>query len=782
MLLVKRILSFFLVLSFLGLAACGSSTAPARAPIPVNQPPPPPPPPPPPSPLPPIPDSSFNTNEFRFSYGPQAVNPIPAYEAGGNGQGVLVAVIDSGFDTTHTDLAGVYDAASVDLISGAGRGGLDTSSNHGAQVSGVIAAKKNGKGMHGIAFNAKILAIRADAFGTCDGGDCEFFVSDIADGIFYAVDHGAKIINISLGGDGITQRLRDAFAYARDAGVLIITSAGNDEMPDPNVFSQTPGLPEFLGSGLIVGAVDKNLDLASFSNRAGNSQQAFLVAPGVSVGTVNINNLFARVSGTSFAAPYVAGAAAILLDLFPNLDAQDLFDILTQTAHDLGTNGRDATFGWGLVDIGAAIMPLGPTAFITASVEGDGATDVPTDETGTGFSLAFGDAPYRIDGLSSVMILDSFRRSYKVDAKGFMTNLFEPSFSLLGAIDRDRNTRSLFLPLTQMEGLSLSFSDPNYREEPYKAFLPRGIQDRMRSQNPYLYFDAKFGSKTTFGASFGFSPGLAMDRLEHTQNLDRDFLAASFDSSPHLALSQDTKSLALSRTLFSNTTVLIATAFGIYDFSKQLPVTQNLPTARALSSVLRIDRKQGRVRLSLTTGFLKEDNAVLGSISTGALSLGSGAMTGFAGFRGEVDLGRGFAFSGQYTSGWTQVENAGQTFFTDIRRFRTSSFSTALVKSRVFKDNDRLGVALYQPLRVESGNISLLLPTGRDYVADRILFTSSDGSLAPSSRELDVEVSYRIFGRKGYILEANYIHQFNPGHTVDLAHAEAFLLRVSKRY
>ncbi|MEE8294584.1 MAG: carbohydrate porin, partial [Sphingomonadales bacterium] len=154
----------------------------------------------------------------------------------------------------------------------------------------------------------------------------------------------------------------------------------------------------------------------------------------------------------------------------------------------------------------------------------------------------------------------------------------------------------------------------------------------------------------------------------------------------------------------------------------------------------------------------------------------------FAGFKTDVRLGKGFTVTGQHTSGWTTIENALQSFVTDTNTFRTSSFSAALTKKNLFRKNDRIGIAIYQPLRIESGQISLNLPTGRDYAADQILFTSETGTLAPSSRQLDIEASYRIYGQKGYIFEVNFIHQFNPGHTVSLAHANAFLLRISRAY
>ena len=126
-----------------------------------------------------------------------------------------MAVIDSGFDPTHDDLAGKFDPASTDLISGNNRGSIDGPDNHGAQVAAVIVARKNNRGMHGVAFGATVLAIRIDSGNSCQNGDCSFFVSDIATAIIYAVNNGADIINISLGGDGITQAVLNAFAFAR---------------------------------------------------------------------------------------------------------------------------------------------------------------------------------------------------------------------------------------------------------------------------------------------------------------------------------------------------------------------------------------------------------------------------------------------------------------------------------------------------------------------------------------------------------------------------------------
>lgn len=780
-------LIFLTLFVSLTLAACGSSGTTSRTPTPAPS--------PPPSgggggstsgggSIPPTPGSAFATVEYAANWGLQGVNPIPAYEAGGTGAGVLVAVIDSGFDITHTDLQGVFDPASADLGSGGGstRGTIAGPDFHGSETSGIIVALKNNIGIHGVAFDATVLALRTDFGDSCFEEDgCSFLLSDITKAINYAVANGAQIISISLGGDGITSEYLDALRAAADAGVLIVVSAGNEEGTDPNAFAAVASAAGINGNMIIVGAIDKNTNMPSFSNRAGASKNVYVVAPGVSVKTVGPNNSFITVNGTSFSAPHVAGAAAVLLSLFPTLTGSDLFDILTSTAQDLGPAGVDNTFGYGLIDLGAAILPLGPTAFVTSAANGD-QTTTPTDDSGTGFTIAFGDGMFRIDALTSVMMLDKYRRSYFVDANAQMLPLYTPSISLVDAIEGKRMSQSLFMPVSRSDGVSLSFYDPNWRIRPLKESLSFATQSVLADQTPFMYFDTDLSESLAIGVSFGFSAGNALDRLAGTQNLSGDFLAARFSAAPHLAFTGDTKTLALKKTVSSKTAIMAGTAIGAYDFSAQLPFTRNMPEARALSSFVRVERREGRFSFGMTAGYLKEDNAVLGSISAGALSLGSGAMTLFTGARADIDLGRGFAFRGQYTAGWTSLENPESSFVTGVSTFRTSSFSAAVWKDRLFGKRDRLSLALYQPLKVENGTISLLLPTGRNYNPDQILFTGSTASIAPSSRELDVEISYRILARSGWSIEANLIRQFNPGHTLEAAHANAGFLRISKNY
>ena len=275
----------------LSLSACGggevNSTPPAPpAPPPVVAPPPPTPPPPPTSP-------NFATAEFNQSDGPGFHNAITAYRTGASGLGVTVGVIDSGIDPNSHEFTGRIHAQSGD-VTGAGRP-LGDDDGHGTEVTRVLAAAKDDRDVHGIAFNATILALRADQAGSCttaapgeDAAECSFYDSAIAAGVDRAIDNGARVINISLGGaGGASATLRAAINRATQAGIIIVASAGNegnDAVPafDPN--NPSPFAQALLANGnglvIIAASVDDQGVISNFSNKAGVSQASVLSALG----------------------------------------------------------------------------------------------------------------------------------------------------------------------------------------------------------------------------------------------------------------------------------------------------------------------------------------------------------------------------------------------------------------------------------------------------------------------------------------------------------------------
>ncbi|GIF08343.1 S8 family serine peptidase [Actinoplanes siamensis] len=288
------------------------------------------------------------TDPYRgMQWGYDAVRAAAANTAS-TGTNVTVAVVDTGTakvaDLTGRVLPGKDFIATGD--------GTNDQNGHGTGVASIIgAATGNGIGMAGIAPNVRILPVRVcDATGSCP-------VDAIAAGITWAVDQGAQVINLSLGGAS-TDALGAAVAYAESRGVPIAASVGNSaEKGNPVLY---PGGYDTVEG---VAAVDQTRARAAFSE---TGAQVDIAAPGVGIVQAAPGGGFVAASGTSQASPHVAAVMALAKAYKSSLTPAELRTVLGRTATDLGAAGRDDQFGAGLVDAAAVLTELGAT--VTAPV------------------------------------------------------------------------------------------------------------------------------------------------------------------------------------------------------------------------------------------------------------------------------------------------------------------------------------------------------------------------------------------------------------------------------
>lgn len=243
-----------------------------------------------------------NDPSWSSSWGVAGIN-APSIWPFTQGEGVKVAVIDTGVDASHPDLAGRV-LPGADLVNDDGDAGDDH--GHGTHVAGTIAALvNNGLDVGGVAPQAKIIPIKVlNASG-------QGYNADIANGVLEAADRGAKIINLSLGGTDNSETLRRAIADVQARGVVVIAAAGNDGV-------STPFYPAANEGVIAVAAVDQARRKADFSN---HGDYIDIAAPGVAIGSTKKGGGVASMSGTSMASPHVAGAAALLMAQYPNLKA-----------------------------------------------------------------------------------------------------------------------------------------------------------------------------------------------------------------------------------------------------------------------------------------------------------------------------------------------------------------------------------------------------------------------------------------------------------------------------
>ncbi len=282
------------------------------------------------------------------------MDKIRAPESWGCSQGkdVIVAVLDSGVNLTHPDLQ-------ANIITGttfiSGTTTPEDDNGHGTHVAGVIAAVINNGGVVGVAPQAKIMPVKVLA-STGSGS-----VSGIINGIVWATDNGANVINLSLGASVDILALEDAVNYAYGNGVLVVASAGN--CGDPATWQLNGCLsldatswPAAYANAMAVAATDQNDNQSGFSTQGSYVE---IAAPGSSIFSTYLSGSYATASGTSQASPHVAGLAAAIWSRQPQLTNAQVRAAIQNTAVDLGAPGRDEQFGYGRIDAYEAVFNAG---------------------------------------------------------------------------------------------------------------------------------------------------------------------------------------------------------------------------------------------------------------------------------------------------------------------------------------------------------------------------------------------------------------------------------------
>jgi serine protease len=263
-----------------------------------------------------------------------------------HGEGVTVAVIDSGVDASHADLNGQV-LPGLDLVGGTGDGRNDPV-GHGTTVSAIIAGRNDdSSGIVGIAPKAKILPVRV-----LDQDNRYDDALIVAKAVRWSVDHGAKVINLSLGGNGSSAALAAALDYAFAKDVVVVACTGNtgtSGSPDVWYPAREPGV-------IAVAGLERNGE--TLWNGSITGKQTVVAAPSTQLLGAKPGGYW-RVQGTSFAAPMVSGTAALIRSRWPDMPAAEVINRIIRTADDRGVPGKDDMFGYGEID---------PTAALTADV------------------------------------------------------------------------------------------------------------------------------------------------------------------------------------------------------------------------------------------------------------------------------------------------------------------------------------------------------------------------------------------------------------------------------
>ncbi len=328
-------------------------------------------------------------NDSTKVYAPQKISASGAWDVTLGDSSVIIAVVDTGVDASHPEFQGRV-LQGYDFVDG--DSDPDDANGHGTHVAGIAAAgTNNGIGIAGMCGRCTLLPVRVldeDGVGTW---------SNVADGIVYAVDHGAKVINLSLTGKYSSDAVADAVNYAWNHGVLVVAAAGNSNSSDP-------GYPAAYDKVMAVAATTPDDSKWGLSNYG---SWITIAAPGATVYSTVPGGGYDFKSGTSMATPHVAGLAGLIWSVNPNLTNQDVWNLITQHADDLGDPGKDDYFGWGRINASASVhaaeATLGSTleAIVWYDRNGDGVQqsgEEPLSGVSVKLHWADGDKVYEPDG------------------------------------------------------------------------------------------------------------------------------------------------------------------------------------------------------------------------------------------------------------------------------------------------------------------------------------------------------------------------------------------------
>jgi hypothetical protein len=715
----------------------------------------------------PTPAASFLTTEYSTSDGPAFHDTIPVWAAGYHGEGSIIAIVDSGIDTDSPEFTGRLSPNSADV---AGNGTVEEEDDHGTHVALVAAAARDGTGIVGIAYQATIMAVRADTPGTCASpDDCSFEDPNIAQAINHAVANGADVINLSIGGGAATGPVLAAIANAASAGVVVVVAAGNDgDSTDPLLDPDNPDpfASSLVGAGngnvIIVGSVNDTGAFSSFSNRAGTFSASFISALGEDICCAYENGVLLEepapgggtyiylFSGTSFSAPQVAGAAALLKQAFPHLTGAEIVEILTLSATDAGVAGTDAVYGTGILDVANSFNPIGPTALAGGTVP-----LTLGDNTGIG-SAAMGDSLTQVT-LSS-LVLDRYKRAYNVDLGRSLRNA-PLTERLFGAVGTQRRQTAFSVGKASM-AFSIDASN-NKSTMPWSEQLRLTREDAEVARVLAARIALQLSPETQLGFTISES---ASGLIAQLQGQDRPaFMIASKAGSDESLFRRTEASFALRRQLgdygltVSAETGRIVTGKNIW-LTPQDEHDQLNDRVNTVSFAL--DREIGSIKAALNLTYMDEERTVLGARFHDGLGQG-GSQTLFLDQHASWQFADNWHLGGSLRHGFTRAGTS--TFITSGSNLVSRAWSLDVTRTGLLGENDTLGLRVSQPLRVENGGLKLNLPVSFSYETLEAGYATRDLSLTPEGRELMGEISWngRLWSGDA---SASLFYRREPGH------------------
>ena len=663
--------------------------------------------------------SSFCTSEFNANYGLVTTKAYEAFDDGYDGDGIKVAVLDGGFDTSHADLdANIitgYDEEDDDNTPNAGSHNA-TMAGHGTHVAGIIAAEKNGTGMMGIAYNASIMPIKIfkDNGSLVSGG--------INNSIDYATDNGAIALNNSWGSyrqvfatcgglscytfapaesitGGFSSAERTAWASVASDNNVVVFAAGNygnnsatGKMPfyytsnnvkygdyssqvvkDAGIISYTNRSSAEAQYGVNASAVAENwlnvvaLDntntIASYSNGCGNTKAYCIAAPGSAIYSTVPTDLVASgydtYNGTSMAAPHVSGAIAVMKEKWPNLTGAQIVDLIIGSATDLGASGVDEVYGVGMLNMAGAMTATTAQSFSYVGSNGN---------------------------------LQKIEKKGSISANSILSNLASKNVAIgfVDSYDRVYSNRS-----NQFNSLK----EENITDQQNFFKFRNGITDT--------------GLNTYLNMSF-------VDYGNNHENFDLKYRSYSFQEDDY-------------QNILLGDNIMTVNLFNNFTISTN-PINENNSNSLLLkTSFSSVNPKSQNI---ISFGYGYEQNRLLNSEFTGAFAAKNN-NTLYASMSRKQKISEKGNLNFKIGYGVTKSNFSNQEFF-NMSDLETSSASIGYIHS---EKNSKFALSLEAPLSISSGQANYMSVSGYDSEGNYKNSVQTIG-LTPDQRELKLSLYF----------------------------------------
>ena len=753
-----------------------------------------------------IPKESFETPEYKNQWGLNFINASDAYSYGASGKGVVIGVVDEALDWGHHEFLreNILHPDSV-LTYSENREPTALEKFHGTATTSIIAGRKDDepvdRNMHGVAYDAQILFIAIELGSPPSDGEYEpidipafsWERFDEQESKFYKeLSSKSDVINNSFGFTGqITdyskETLQNTFpklinTFISEQETIFVWSAGNyngiKDTEGGEVNAADPGIlaglgfyfPELTKNNVAVVAVDQKGDIADFSNRCGVAKDFCIAAPGVKVPLAIPNNLFNSLSdkeksnfnenvlnyledhpseayllgsGTSFSAPHVSGAIAVLKELFnDNLSSVQILERLFNTANKEGKYSDKEIYGQGLLDLKTASYPVGSTLFYSgSSIYSD---IIPTFSSYVSTSKSFGDALKNSLGETKLSVFDALGAPFSIPASSLVKNIIPSS-----------NTMERLFNFKEKKYGYISSNGFEYYSS-WKRFLTSTGTEMNKIDFAKINFHKE---NSSFSFSYGKNPSITFLDISEELLIYKSFYDKGAFTNPWLNLVEEGYSLGFSNKL--NTIYFALNIFSGFKRDEDWFLKPNFyfdkskNESKGFYLMLR-NNILSKVMLGYTLGLLETNNGIFDNSFNGAFDIIEDSKSFFS----------SISFKSAFTNEWSFIGSLNRAdisninsdkFIRNISDIEEFSFDIALIKKSFFKENDLLSFRIKQDPRIENAKISFYFPEGRD-PSGSINFKTVNLPIRPSGREINFETSWSFQDKnKKYYINFNLI-------------------------